>query len=82
MKEDKPRSKGSIADRMIILLIAGMALVSAAFIGADIYQSSVLSKVTMETNQRQIDSISEVGEEMIARTVTEEIRALETCRGG
>ena len=73
MKECKPRSKGSIADRMIILLIAGMALVSAAFIGANIYQSSVLSKVTMETNQRQIDSISEVGEEMIARTVTEEL---------
>ena len=73
MKEYKPHSKGSIADRMIILLIAGMALVSAAFIGANIYQSSVLSKVTMETNQRQIDSISEVGEEMIARTVTEEL---------
>ena len=54
MKEGKPRSKGSIADRMIILLIAGMALVSAAFIGANIYQSSVLSRVTMETNQRHL----------------------------
>ena len=73
MKEYKPHSKGSIADRMIILLIAGMVLVSAAFIGANIYQSSVLSKVTMETNQRQIDSISEVGEDMIARMVTEEL---------
>ena len=73
MKEYKPHSKGSIADRMIILLIAGMVLVSAAFIGANIYQTSVLSKVTMETNQRQIDSISEVGEDMIARMVTEEL---------
>ena len=73
MKEYKPHSKGSIADRMIILLIAGMALVSAAFIGANIYQTSVLSRVTMETNQRQIDSISEVGEDMIARMVTEEL---------
>ena len=69
----KKRTSGSIADRMIILLIAGMVLVSAAFIGANIYQSNVLSRVTIETNQRQIDSISEVGEDMIARMVTEEL---------
>lgn len=73
MEEHKKRITGSIADRMIVLLIAGMVLVSAAFIGANIYQSRVLSKLTMETNQRQIDSISEVGEDMLGRMVTEEL---------
>ena len=73
MKKCKKHNIGSIADRMIILLIACMVLISAAFIGANIYQSSVLSRVTLETNQRQIDSISEVGEDMIAQMVTEEL---------
>ena len=73
MKKCKKRNIGSIADRMIILLIACMVLVAAVFIGANIYQSSVLSRVTLETNQRQIDSISEVGEDMIAQMVTEEL---------
>ena len=56
MEEHKKRITGSIADRMIVLLIAGMVLVSVAFIGANIYRSRVLSKLTMETNQQQIDS--------------------------
>ena len=73
MKKDKLRPAGSIADRMIVLLIVSMALVAGAFIGANIYRSRVLSRVTLETNQKQIDSISEVGEEMVARMVTEEL---------
>ena len=73
MEEHKKRITGSIADRMIVLLIAGMVLVSVAFIGANIYRSRVLSKLTMETNQQQIDSISGVGEDMIGRMVTEEL---------
>ena len=42
MEEHKKRITGSIADRMIVLLIAGMVLVSVAFIGANIYRSRVL----------------------------------------
>ena len=59
---------------MVLLLTICIVLVSGAFILADFWRSSMLSRVILETNSRQIDSITEVGEEMIEKMVTQEMQ--------
>ena len=73
MFENIKKHTGSIADRMIIFLIVCIALVSGAFICANVFQERLLSKVTVETSRRQTGSMTEVGEEMIERMVTQEM---------
>ena len=73
MKRNRKHHTGSIADRMIVLLIVCIALVSGAFIVANMFQSRLLTKVTWDTNERQTGSMSEFGEETIERMVTQEM---------
>ena len=64
---------GGIENKLISLLMLCILLVSGAFLGTSLYQSRLLSNLNAKSNQRQINSISEFGEDMIRQMVTQEM---------
>ena len=73
MKKLLKRLLNSISDRLILLITVCFLMISGVFIFAHLYQNKKMSTTMMETNQRQINSISAYGEDMIERMVTQEM---------
>lgn len=73
MLKSKRHIFSGIESKIIALLIVCILLTSAAFIGTNLYEDNLLSKMTVSTNQRQIESISEYTGDMIERMVTQEM---------
>ncbi|MBQ6375136.1 MAG: SpoIIE family protein phosphatase [Clostridia bacterium] len=69
MKKYKNIVIGGIETRLFNLILATLALVTAAFFAVSLYQSNMLSKLTTETGQRQRASISEITGQVMDRVV-------------
>ena len=73
MRQFKRIIIGGIESKLILLLTVSFLLLTGAFFIAGIFQSRRLTDISVETNQRQIESITAYSREMIERTLSQDM---------
>ena len=69
MKKIKNLVIGGIESKVLILILSAAILITAAFLGATLYQSNTLAKLTEETSARQQAAISEITSSVMDQVV-------------
>ena len=75
---------GGIENKVLNLILVTVIILAAAFFSVTAYNSSMLAKLTEQTNQKQLDAITSSTAEMIDQVVDGTMarttrRALRTC---
>ena len=73
MKKIKNFVLGGIENKIFNLILATAILISAAFIAVTLYQTRMLTNLTEETSQQQLDSISVITEDLMENVVSQSL---------
>ena len=58
LKSDKKRPSGKIESKIVVMILAAMLLVAGVFLAVSLTRSNMLAKLTEETTERQLSSMT------------------------
>ncbi len=73
LKSDKKRRFGRIESKIVAMILSAMLLVAGVFLGVSLTRSNMLAKLTEETTERQLSSMTKTTNAVINTVIEEDM---------
>ena len=76
MKKDRKPVFGGIRNKLFLLILLTVILITASFFAVTTYQNNMLSQLSGETSRKQQQSIAEITESVMAEEINSNLRRI------